>query len=80
MWDIETVNHYLLSCPNYQQLRQLYLDNLPCPPIADNLLYGNERLSFEDNKNVFLQVQIYIGHQTLLISILVDSLSVNLYV
>ncbi len=37
---VETVSHFLLYCNQYQHQRQLYLDNLPCPPIVDNLLYG----------------------------------------
>ncbi len=58
---IETTSHYLLSCRNYHHLRQLHLSDLPCPPIANNLLYGNERLSFEQNIYIFLQVHKYIS-------------------
>ncbi len=56
----ETVNHYLTVCTNYELQRQQYLAGLDCPVIADNLLNGNEHLSLEQNKHVFLQVHKYI--------------------
>ncbi len=56
----ETVSHFLLHCNNFQHQRQLYLSSLPCAPLADNLLHGCERLSFEQNKYVFLQVHKYL--------------------
>ncbi len=57
---IETTKHFLLHCNKYQHLRQLYFGNLPCPPLVDNLLYGSERLTFEENKYIFIQVQKYL--------------------
>ncbi len=57
---VESVSHFLLHCTNFDIHRQRYLANLPCPPISENLLNGNERLSFEQNKYIFLQVQQFI--------------------
>ncbi len=57
---IETVDHFLLYCNNYTHQRQLYLSNLPCPPLANNLLYGDERCTFDQNKHIFLQVHKYV--------------------
>ncbi len=56
----ETASHFLLHCNNYHNERQLYLSNIPCPPLVDNLLYGNERLSFDQNTHVFLQVHTFL--------------------
>ncbi len=56
----ETVSHFLLHCNKYVHQRQLYLTNLPCPPIVENLLFGNERLNYDQNKYIFLQVQTFI--------------------
>ncbi len=57
---VETTSHFLLYCENYRRERQLYISNLPCPPLADNLLYGNERLTLEQNSSIFIQVHKYI--------------------
>ncbi len=57
---VETVNHFLLYCDIYQLHRQRYLTNLPCAPIANKLLYGDERLTFDENKHIFIQVQKFI--------------------
>ncbi len=56
----ETVDHYLTSCTKYEPQRQQYLAGLECPVTTDNLLNGNEHLSFEQNKHVFLQVHKFI--------------------
>lgn len=56
----ETVSHFLLYCQKYEHQRQLYFTNLPCPPIVENLLLGNERLNYDQNKYIFLQVQKFI--------------------
>ena len=34
---IETSNHFLTECANYGDQRQLFLSNLPCPMILNNL-------------------------------------------
>ncbi len=57
---VETVTHFLLYCDIYQLHRQRYLTNLPCAPIAHKLLYGDERLTFDENKHIFIQVQKFI--------------------
>lgn len=56
----ETVKHFLLHCPRYDVLRQRLIQNLPCPPTVNNLLYGNEHLSLLHNKDIILKVQQYI--------------------
>lgn len=58
--NIETVNHYLLSCPNFQVQRNTFFANLQCPLTVQNLLYGSEHLNFEHNTNIFSCVQQYI--------------------
>ncbi len=55
----ETVSHFLISCRQYQHQRQLYLTNIPCIPSTENLLNGNEHLTFDQNKNMFISVQNY---------------------
>ena len=59
---IETVDHFLLRCPNYQHLRTQYLNNnnLPCPLTTSNLLNGNDRLTLEQNKHLIVEVQKFI--------------------
>ncbi len=56
----ETADHFLLHCNQYTHQRQIYLSNLPCPPLPEFLLNGNVHLSFDDNKYIFTQVQKYI--------------------
>ena len=56
----ETANHFFFHCPNYSLLRQDLLSTLPCPPILNNLLYGDEKLSPEQNKIIFTLVQRFI--------------------
>ena len=58
--EIETTSHYLLSCRIYQRQRLAYFNGLPCPLTFQNLIYGCERLTFEENKHVFYQVQRFI--------------------
>lgn len=57
---VETTNHYLLSCPLYNAIRRTLLHTLPCPPTVNNLLYGDERLSYHQNEQLFLKVQQFI--------------------
>ncbi len=45
----------------YERQRQEYLTDIQCPPITSNLLNGNEHLTFEQNKHIFLQVQHFIA-------------------
>ena len=56
----ETVSHYLLACNKYQHLRNRFLSDLACPVTLNNLLYGDERLSYDQNVSIFLKVQKYI--------------------
>ena len=57
---VETANHFLLHCPSYRTARDSLFSNLSCPPTSNCLLFGDERLSFESNKAIFLNVQKYI--------------------
>ena len=57
---VETASHYLLHCPNYQNLRQQLLSDIPCPPLLNNLLYGDEKLTYLQNKTIVLRVQKFI--------------------
>ena len=57
---VETVSHYLMQCPRYQLMRNRFIKDLPCAPTLDNLLFGNDRLTPDANKVVFLRVQGYI--------------------
>lgn len=58
---IETPLHYLIHCPRYDRARQLFFSDLPCAFVINNLLFGDEHLSFESNKFLFLHVQGYIA-------------------
>ncbi len=58
--EIETANHYILSCPLYNAIRQRYLSSLPCPPILNNLVYGCENLDDKENSLIFRKVQQFI--------------------
>ena len=58
--DIETSNHFLTECANYAIQRQLYLSNLPCPMILNDLLFGSDRLTLRENCIIFSKVQEFI--------------------
>ncbi len=57
---VESTDHYLLRCPNFDNPSQHYLNNLPCPLLLQNLLFGSEYLSIDQNMFDFIQVQKYI--------------------
>ena len=54
---VETVDHILLHCPLLADIRLRFLSDMPCPPILQNLLFGNENLSTDQNKVIFSRVQ-----------------------
>ena len=58
---VETCSHVLLNCPLYVNQRYHHLNNIPCALTLNNLHYGDEHLTFEQNKNIFLCVQRYIA-------------------
>lgn len=58
--EIETTSHFLLVCRNYSIIRQQYMSNLPCILTYQNLIYGNEHLSDDENAYVFIKVQEFI--------------------
>ena len=58
--EIESNKHFLLECRNYTLLRQRTIETLPYNYTLENLLFGNELLTDDENKNIFLQVQSFI--------------------
>ena len=60
--EIESNDHYLLKCQRYTIFRERYIFNLRLPIriSANVLLFGSERLSFEQNKAIFKSVQNFI--------------------
>jgi len=58
---VETCSHFLLNCPLYVNQRLHHLNNIHCALTLNNLLYGDEHLTFEQNKNIFLCVQRFIA-------------------
>ena len=57
---VETVDHFLLHCPLLADIRIRFFTNMPCAPIYQNLLFGNDASSIEQNKIIFSLVQEYI--------------------
>jgi len=58
---VETVEHYLLSCPFYSNARRNTISNLNTEHIRKEiLLSGDLQLSLNENKNIFKEVQKYI--------------------
>jgi len=58
---VETVSHYLTKCPIYQSMSDSYINDLPCAPTLENLLFGNDRLTPDAKSSVFLKVQRFIA-------------------
>ena len=61
---LEDAIHYLLECPLYTNVRmQLFMSITPHTVISiENLLFGCDNLSDENNLIVFRNVQKYIHH------------------
>ena len=59
---IESVEHFLLYCPKYADLRYDLLNslNIPVPVTCQLLLYGDETKSYEYNCHIFQCVQAFI--------------------
>ena len=49
------------QCSLYINQRNHYLNNSPCALTLNNLLYGNENLTFKHNKDIFMRVQRFIS-------------------
>ena len=74
----ETCSHFLLKCPLYVNQRHHHLNGIPCALTLNNLLYGDEHLTFEQNKNIFMCVKRYIASTTLSLTTLsLTTLSYN---
>jgi len=57
----ENAEHYLLHCPNYNDIRTNTIHTLPpCNTNINTLLFGNPTLSLQSNANVFAEVQKFI--------------------
>ena len=54
---VETVDHFLLHCPLLTNIPLRFLGNISCPPILQNLLFGNENLPTDHNKVISSRVQ-----------------------
>jgi len=63
-YPLEDVIHYLLECPLYAKARmQLFMNITPYTVISiENLLFGSDNLTDENNLIVFRNVQKYIHH------------------
>lgn len=59
---VEDTHHYLLTCNCFSNLRQELLNQVStiCRPTLNVLLFGNDGLSMEQNKTIFLAVQNYL--------------------
>ena len=59
---IESASHFLLYCPNYISLRDKYITPLQtlCNITCNVLLFGNENLTNDENKYIFIKVQRFI--------------------
>ena len=56
----ETTFHFLLSCENYNEIRQQYFSGLGHPLTVSILLCGNPEESLAVNNAIFRRVQLYI--------------------
>ena len=56
----ETNSHFLLSCANYNNIRQRYFSGLGLPLTVSMLLNGNTEENLTVNNNIFRCVQLYI--------------------
>ena len=59
---VEDNKHFLFECEQFSLLRQELIDtvSLICQPNLDNLLYGSENLTNDENEKIFLAVQEFI--------------------
>ena len=60
---VETTKHFLLECPRFTQARTVMIHTLSpfCIPSLNNLLFGDDKLDFHQNKLIFLIVQHFIS-------------------
>ena len=59
---VETSLHYFFSCPKYDIIRRETIRNLPFNDLQ-SILYGNNLLPDEENKQIFRKVSEFI-HRT----------------
>ena len=60
--NIETVKHFFLDCPNYNNQRITLMQTVSrfCAITLDTLLYGNSTLSLQANSDIFEAVQLFL--------------------
>ena len=56
---VEDTEHFLKNCPLYNEARELYL---PVDIPTNILLYGNDELNYDGNKDIFESVNKFIIH------------------
>ena len=56
---VETVDHFLLHCPLLADIRLRFLSDMSCPPILQNLLFGNQNLSTDQNKVILTCTRLH---------------------
>lgn len=57
---VESIDHFLLRCRLFSDLRQATIHSLQYNLNTDLLLYGDNTLSFEQNCQIFSQVQTFL--------------------
>ena len=57
---IQTTEHFLLHCKNYDRLRHKHFDPLNLNISLNLLLYGNRNMNDDFNEKLFVCVQRYI--------------------
>lgn len=57
---VETASHFLVHCNIHSHIRAKLFSDIPCPTTINNLLYGNEHLTSDENISVFENVQKFI--------------------
>ena len=62
--DIESVHHFFLTCPLYNDIRRVMLDEIRTKaiPTVKLFLFGNSSLDSATNSNIFATVQSYIAN------------------
>ena len=57
---VETTEHFLLYCKNYERIRRKHLDSLNINISTNLLLFGNKDMNDDFNEKLFITVQKYI--------------------
>ena len=57
---VETTEHFLLYCKNYERIRRKHFDSLNINISTNLLLFGNKDMNDDFNEKLFITVQKYI--------------------